>query len=178
MSESTTSRSSRWRVIVTGLGLVVVAAVLIVTWLVGGPHDSAAPTPTTPTPTTPTPTTPGPTTAAAGPQSSIGPAVATDGSAGVPARVTRTLALIDAGAWPDAAHAPGTQGGIVFRNSEGRLPARDASGTPIAYREWDVNPKRAGRSRDAERIVTGSDGRAWYTADHYRTFVLIRGPNP
>ncbi|GAC70042.1 ribonuclease domain-containing protein [Gordonia soli] len=94
--------------------------------------------------------------------------------AAVPPRVLRTLALIDAGDWPDAANAPGTRGGIVFRNSERRLPATDASGRRISYQEWDVNPKRPGRSRDAERIVTGSDGRAWYTADHYDTFVLIR----
>jgi guanyl-specific ribonuclease Sa len=32
--------------------------------------------------------------------------------------------------------------------------------------------------RGAERLVTGSDGSAWFTADHYRTFLLIeRKPN-
>ena len=88
----------------------------------------------------------------------------------------QTLALIDAGTWPAAANAPGTRGGIVFRNNEGRLPSATSSGKAITYREWDVNPKEPGRSRDAERIVTGSDGSAWYTDDHYQTFVLIRGP--
>lgn len=28
--------------------------------------------------------------------------------------------------------------------------------------------------RDATRIVTGSDGSAWYTDDHYATFTQIR----
>ncbi|MFT4125882.1 MAG: ribonuclease domain-containing protein [Gordonia sp. (in: high G+C Gram-positive bacteria)] len=107
-------------------------------------------------------------------------APATSGAAAttaqVPERVTRTLALIDAGRWPEAANAPGTRGGIAFRNSERRLPVTDARGKRLTYQEWDVNPKQRGRSRDAERIVTGSDGTAWYTADHYDSFVLIRGP--
>ncbi|MFW0794183.1 ribonuclease domain-containing protein [Gordonia sp. CPCC 205515] len=94
-----------------------------------------------------------------------------------PARVTATLAHIDAGDWPAAAHAPGTKGGTTFRNNEGHLPRTDAHGAPITYREWDVNPKQPGQSRDAERIVTGSDGSAWYTDDHYQSFVMIRGPS-
>lgn len=59
-------------------------------------------------------------------------------------------------------------------NRGGDLPAADASGKPIIYQEWDVNPKQPGRSRDAERIVTGSDGSAWYTGDHYKTFTRMR----
>lgn len=94
--------------------------------------------------------------------------------AGVPERAYDTLVEIDAGRWPDSANAPGTKGGITFRNREGRLPATDAAGRAIDYREWDVNPKRPGRSRDAERIVTGSDGSAWYTGDHYETFTRMR----
>ncbi|MEU1985290.1 ribonuclease domain-containing protein [Nocardia sp. NPDC019395] len=95
-------------------------------------------------------------------------------TSGVPERAYVTLAEIDAGRWPDSANAPGTKGGIDFRNREGRLPATDGSGKKIAYQEWDVNPKKAGRSRDAERIVTGSDGSAWYTGDHYDTFTRMR----
>ncbi len=37
-----------------------------------------------------------------------------------------------------------------------------------------MNPKKNGQGRDAERIVTGNDGSAWYTLDHYDTFVRIR----
>ncbi|GAB2722229.1 guanyl-specific ribonuclease [Nocardia thraciensis] len=92
----------------------------------------------------------------------------------VPDRAWRTLQLIDAGEWPDAANAPGTKGGGTWSNREGQLPAADGGGAPIGYKEWDVNPKQPGQSRDAERIVTGSDGSAWYTGDHYRSFTRMR----
>jgi guanyl-specific ribonuclease Sa len=96
---------------------------------------------------------------------------------GAPDRVVRTLSLIDAGEWPAAANAPGTSGGRTFRNNEGQLPSTDSTGARARYREWDVNPKKPGRSRDAERIITGADGSAWYTLDHYRSFHQIRGPS-
>lgn len=94
--------------------------------------------------------------------------------AGVPERAYETLEEIDAGRWPDSANAPGTKGGITFQNREGRLPATDDSGKRVKYQEWDVNPKKPGQSRDAERIVTGSDDSAWYTGDHYDTFTRMR----
>ncbi|SDD85488.1 ribonuclease domain-containing protein [Rhodococcus tukisamuensis] len=96
----------------------------------------------------------------------------------VPAAITAaafaTLAEIDAGDWPDSANAPGTKGGDPWRNRDRTLPAKTGSGATVSYREWDVNPKRRGETRDAERIVTGSDGSAWYTADHYTSFVRMR----
>lgn len=62
---------------------------------------------------------------------------------------------------------PGYIGGRVFQNRERRLP-------PGNYREYDVNPKVRGRSRDAERIVIEQDtGRAYYTGNHYRTFIPL-----
>jgi ribonuclease T1 len=62
---------------------------------------------------------------------------------------------------------PGYIGGRVFQNRERRLP-------PGHYREYDVNPKMRGRSRDAERIVIEqASGRAYYTGDHYRTFIPL-----
>jgi ribonuclease T1 len=62
---------------------------------------------------------------------------------------------------------PGYIGGREFRNRERRLPPGD-------YREYDVNPKIRGRSRDAERIVIEqTSGRAYYTGDHYRTFIPL-----
>ncbi|THJ24066.1 MAG: ribonuclease [Nitrospira sp. CG24E] len=62
---------------------------------------------------------------------------------------------------------PGYVGGREFQNRERRLP-------PGYYREYDVNPKIRGRSRDAERIVIEQDsGRAYYTGDHYRTFIPL-----
>lgn len=72
-------------------------------------------------------------------------------------------------------HAPdGYKGGRVFENREKRLPVYDSNRAPIAYREWDVHPKRKGQHRGAERLVTGNDHSAWYTRDHYRTFVNLK----
>ena len=78
--------------------------------------------------------------------------------------------------WPPA-DAPGTSGGRTFRNNEGLLPATGANGQPLRFQEWDVNRKKSGQGRDAERIITANDGSAWYTLDHYRTFIQIRGPS-
>ena len=62
---------------------------------------------------------------------------------------------------------PGYIGGGTFQNRERRLPRG-------YYREYDVNPKIRGRSRDAERIVIEQDtGRAYYTGNHYRTFMPL-----
>lgn len=101
-------------------------------------------------------------------------AAATPWSDAVPPHVLETLALIDTGDWPDAADAPGTRGGERFGNREGLLPQASGDGSRLDYREWDVNPKGRGMGRDAQRIVTGSDGSAWYTADHYASFTQIR----
>ncbi len=62
---------------------------------------------------------------------------------------------------------PGYVGGRTFQNRERRLPKG-------RYREYDVNPKRRGRPRDAERIVIEQKtGKAYYTGDHYRTFMPL-----
>jgi guanyl-specific ribonuclease Sa len=68
----------------------------------------------------------------------------------------------------------GFKGGRTFMN-DGRgggqvLPKADAAGNPITYREWDVKAYQKGVNRGAERVVTGSDGKAYYTNDHYGTF--------
>jgi ribonuclease T1 len=65
-------------------------------------------------------------------------------------------------------------GGRVFSNRENILPKRDDAGNKIEYQEWDVNPKIRGENRGAERLCTGSDGRSWYTDDHYKTFTQIK----
>ncbi|MGW5525033.1 ribonuclease domain-containing protein [Gordonia sp. NPDC003950] len=173
-SRAQTPAQRRRQAVVTAIGLVVVAIVVIATWLINNSGDDAGSSGSS----VASSSVAGSSVARSSVASS-GPSERSTSrqTAAVPARVTRTLALIDAGEWPEAADAPGTQGGITFRNSEGRLPARDSAGKRITYREWDVNPKEPGRSRDAERIVTGSDGSAWYTANHYRSFVLIRGPS-
>jgi ribonuclease T1 len=67
----------------------------------------------------------------------------------------------------------GYVGGRTFQNREKNLPQKEDSGKRIQYREWDVYPKVKGKNRGAERLVTGSDGSAWYTKDHYDSFVKI-----
>jgi guanyl-specific ribonuclease Sa len=60
---------------------------------------------------------------------------------------------------------PGYVGGRNFQNRERVLPRG-------RYREYDVHPKVPGKNRGAERIVINqSNGKAYYTADHYRSFV-------
>jgi guanyl-specific ribonuclease Sa len=62
---------------------------------------------------------------------------------------------------------PGYVGGKLFRNRERRLPFG-------RYKEYDVNRRIPGRSRDAERLVIEQEtGKAYYTNDHYRTFVPL-----
>jgi dienelactone hydrolase len=68
----------------------------------------------------------------------------------------------------------GYEGGRTFGNFERRLAMTDSKGRRIRYREWDVNPLRPGVNRGPERLVTGSDGSAYYTDDHYNSFKKIR----
>ena len=153
MSASTTSRR---RALITALGVLAIVVLCGIAWLASGTTSDDA-----------TDTSSGSATTAGN----------TSASSTIPDHVLTTLALIDAGDWPEAANAPGTRGGTVFRNNERNLAVATASGTRITYREWDVNAKKPGQGRDAERIVTGSDGSAWYTDEHYRSFGQIRGPS-
>ena len=77
----------------------------------------------------------------------------------------------------EAPPPPGFRGGGTFAN-DGRgggqvLPRFDANGTPITYREYDVNVFVKGINRGAERIVIGG-GPAYYTGDHYMTFTQMK----
>ena len=70
----------------------------------------------------------------------------------------------------------GYKGGRKFDN-DGRgggqkLPTYDSSGNRINYREYDINPYAKGE-RGINRLVIGTDGKAWYTQDHYMTFSSI-----
>ena len=67
----------------------------------------------------------------------------------------------------------GYVGGRRFGNFENLLPKKDKTGKRIEYQEWDVNPKIQGKNRGAERLITGSDGKAYYTNDHYGSFTEI-----
>ncbi|ROZ99362.1 ribonuclease domain-containing protein [Gordonia sp. OPL2] len=171
---------TRRQVIVSAVAVVLVAIVGALLWLIDteADTDSADADTASATSSTTTPATSSAGATSAGDAGDAGTSTRTSSSTtAVPAHVLATLTLIDSGDWPEAANAPGTRGGTVFRNNERNLPVTGTDGRRITYREWDVNAKEPGRSRDAERIVTGSDGTAWYTDDHYRTFVRIRGPN-
>jgi ribonuclease T1 len=104
---------------------------------------------------------PAPTVAAA-PAARPGPA----GSAAAVGleRARDVLAAIEArGGEPPAGYV----GGRAFHNRERRLPAG-------RYREYDLHPRVPGQNRGPERLVVEqTTGRAYYTADHYRTFVPV-----
>jgi len=75
---------------------------------------------------------------------------------------------------------PGTkEGGKIFKN-DGReggqtLPKKDSKGNTIEYREYDINPApQHGSTRGSERMVVGSDGKTYYTRDHYKTFTEFK----
>ncbi|MDO0933816.1 DUF6531 domain-containing protein [Streptomyces sp. DG2A-72] len=59
------------------------------------------------------------------------------------------------------------------KNGGYKLPEFDSAGQPIRYTEWGtvqsaLNPKPGG-----ERIITGSDGSAYYTPTHYQTYIVM-----
>ncbi len=68
----------------------------------------------------------------------------------------------------------GYVGGRVFGNREKLLPEQNEKGNPMQYQEWDVNPKTEGKNRGTQRLITSRNGRAWYTGDHYRSFIEIK----
>ncbi len=88
----------------------------------------------------------------------------------IPSYVRETLAYVRQHGYAPPAYV----GGRVFGNYEGQLPRYNTRRKRIEYREWDVRPKAEGRTRGAERLITGNDGRAWYSPDHYRTFLEVK----
>ncbi|MGN2391751.1 ribonuclease domain-containing protein [Pelomicrobium sp. G1] len=82
----------------------------------------------------------------------------------LPLEARQTLALIRQGG-----PFPYAKDGTEFRNREGRLPPNP----PGYYREYTV-PTPGARDRGARRIVMGAQGEAYYTGDHYRSFMRIR----
>ena len=59
--------------------------------------------------------------------------------------------------------------GSEFKNLERRLPIKSRG----HYREW-VHPTKSQRGPGPQRVITGKDGEAYYTWDHYDHFVRIR----
>lgn len=86
--------------------------------------------------------------------------------ADLPPEALATLDLIAAGG-----PYPHEQDGDTFFNREGLLPTAEEG----FYREYTV-PTPGADDRGPRRIVTGRDGTAYYTADHYDSFTRIRDP--
>ncbi|MEL7124559.1 MAG: ribonuclease domain-containing protein, partial [Bacteroidota bacterium] len=69
-----------------------------------------------------------------------------------------------------------------FKNKDGKLPRRDANGNTITYSKADIdrNPtagQRAnGAKRSKRRLLRDSNGKYYYTHDHYKTFRKIKVP--
>lgn len=74
----------------------------------------------------------------------------------------------------NGASRPGYQGGRNFENRKQTLPTTSPDGKPITYKEYDVNPFVDPKSRGLERVVIGSDGKSYFTSDHYGTFTEIK----
>lgn len=81
----------------------------------------------------------------------------------LPPEAADVLALIDSGG-----PFPYDQDGAVFRNLERILPDEDYG----YYHEYTVDTPGS-PDRGARRIVTGSDGQAYWTDDHYQSFERI-----
>lgn len=62
--------------------------------------------------------------------------------------------------------------GSTFGNREGRLPRQPRG----YYTEWVVRTEGV-RSVGPQRLITGRHGEAYYTPDHYETFVPVRPPS-
>src|SRR5437868_9825545 len=81
----------------------------------------------------------------------------------LPPEARQTIALIKSGG-----PFPYSRDGVVFNNRQGQLPKK-ARGY---YHEYTVRTPGA-RERGARRIISGREGEAYYTDDHYRTFRAV-----
>jgi ribonuclease T1 len=82
----------------------------------------------------------------------------------LPVQVATTVHLIERGGpfpYP-------RNDGVVFHNAEHHLPSQSDG----YYREYTV-PTPKSPDRGAARIITGSSGEFWYTADHYESFTRV-----
>jgi len=78
----------------------------------------------------------------------------------------------------NGATQPGYKGGSPYAN-DGRgnstiLPRQTQSGTSIKYYEYDIFPYQKGVNRGGFRVVIGDNGSAYYTNNHYKSFVQIK----
>ena len=123
-------------------------------WLARGPSDDTDPPATSSTSTSSAPS--------ARPTSDTSglPVVRADD---LPEEARETLDLI-----ADGGPFPFDRDGMVFQNRERLLPSQRRGW----YREYTV-PTPGEDDRGARRIVTGEDGSAFWTDDHYDSFSVI-----
>ncbi|PPI51917.1 hypothetical protein C5D35_10880 [Rathayibacter toxicus] len=93
----------------------------------------------------------------------------------IPERPTTLLERLDT----TGEKFPNIRGGQTYKNKPWKdctlLPQSTPAGTGISYKEYDINLRIPGKDRDMERLITGDDGSAYYTNNHYHTFIQIRG---
>lgn len=134
--------------------LLLVAAVMLVAWLVtgGGQGDSGS---------TATDNTSASSSSSPSSDSEDGPPTAQ--LAELPPEAAQTLELIDAGG-----PFPEDRDGVTFENREDLLPDQ-----PMGYyREYTV-PTPGSQDRGARRIIAGEGDELYWTADHYGSFSRI-----
>jgi ribonuclease T1 len=67
---------------------------------------------------------------------------------------------------PAPPYARSSKWGTPFKNNEGRLPFTGGQ----TYSEYDIRPPTGTSGIGPRRVVVGSDGIFYYTADHYSSF--------
>jgi ribonuclease T1 len=153
-------RRTRW--ILLAVVLVLIAVVL--TLLRQDPGGSAIPAAQAPAAGSVAGETRGP---AAAPTVLTPPGARRDAAGSGAAAIERARDVLAAVEARGGEPLSGYVGGRTFHNRERRLPAG-------RYREYDVHPRVPGQSRGPERLlVDQTTGRAYYTGDHYRTFVPL-----
>ncbi|MGI8667393.1 MAG: ribonuclease domain-containing protein [Jatrophihabitans sp.] len=99
----------------------------------------------------------------ANPQPAVSAAAGAVPLSGLPAQARQTVSLIQR-------HGPFpySHDGIVYQNLERQLPIEPAG----FYHEYTVQTPGSA-DRGTRRIVTGQDGRFYYTGDHYASLIQI-----
>ncbi len=135
--------------------LLLVAAVMLVAWLVtGGGQGDSGPSGSDASTSTGSPSTP-----SSDPEDGLPTAQLAD----LPPEAARTLELIDAGG-----PFPEDRDGVTFENREDLLPDRPTG----YYREYTV-PTPGSEDRGARRIIAGEGDELYWTDDHYGSFSRI-----
>lgn len=164
MARSTGRQRYQW-------ALLLLAAVLLVAWLVVDGAGQSDSDPTGADATSASPSSSLDDTSTTTPSSQSGGGSATDpesglpiiGVAQLPREAERVLSLIVQGGPFDE-----DEDGSTFENREDLLPEQPRG----YYREYTV-PTPGSADRGARRIVGGDGGELYWTADHYRSFSRI-----